>query len=739
MEFRLPAGKSPPAAALALRSAALYGILWQFRLLAGGAADTALFAAALAAGFAVPLILAGVRPKAGFARPLPHAQALAVIALVPWAARFFIAAPGFFAADAAPALDSLLLGFDRNNFVSLFPYYWAAFFTWFSARSRAFLRADIIAAQLLLLAFYCLFRTAALEAYRLPVMMIVLFAAVVFFQLLALMLSAPEEFAARRGEQIRAAALLLLLVIASGALMMRPSQERALERGGGLLQPNLFRFDFSQILKLQSEIRMNDDLILIVRKESYDHHIYLRRFILSGYSEKQGFYRDEERDEPAHPQKLPERRTVLDAAEFQESRAAEQEYFLVNFDASAFIAVNQPEEIIPYENWDASSFNSAYGVTSYVSDARPDTLAAASPRRAGPPDGAFFSASGFGMQEDEYAFYTEYGGGSRIAALAEELAGGYSSSGEMTRRIYEHLRNGEYRYSLKPGIAPDGDQLAWFLFNTKRGYCSYFAFAMTLMLRSLGIPARVAVGFFIDPQSGALGYYPIRSDMAHAWVEVYYPGYGWIDYDPTTTRLAEDEEFAFSSGVPPEIFERLIKEIMENRSRLAVKEGMNGEEENRLSLIGGGAASFLRKNGAALLLMLIVFFFLCLRCGYLALYLLCRDSRQKALRLWAHVKRRLALAGLRRAGNAGEAEWVRSLDERYGFGLYPLYGASAAARFAPVFTPGELSAMRESCREFSARYRKIVSPFRRFLAWALPPLALYAGTSGANRAGRNGG
>jgi transglutaminase-like putative cysteine protease len=752
MEFRLSAEKSP--AALVLRSIALYGILWQFRFLAGDAADTAVFAVALASGFAVPVILAGLRLRPpdgrGAARPLPHIPALIVLVFIPWAVRAFIALPGFFVTEASVTFDSLLLGFDRNNFISLFPYYWAALFTWFSAQSRFFLRFDIIAAQLLLLVFYCLFRTAAMEAYRWPVTMIVLFTSIVFFQLLALMLSMPVELAVRRGERIRAAAVLLVLALAAGALLIRPSQERALERGGGLLQPNLFRFDFSQILRLQSEIRMNDDLILIVRKESRDHHIYLRRFILSGYSEKQGFYRHEERDEPAHPQKLPEGRISLDIAEFQESLPVEQEYFLVNFDASAFIAVNQPKEIIPYASWDASSFNSAYGVTSYVSNVRIGTLTADSPRRAAPPDGVNraggmgFSAMDFGMEDEEYAFYTEYGGNGRIAAYADELSRGYLSSGDMAQQIYDHLRYGEYRYSLKPGIAPDEDQLAWFLFETKRGYCSYFAFAMTLILRSLGIPSRVAVGFFMDPQSGAFDYYPVRSDMAHAWVEVYYPGYGWINYDPTTTQLAEDEEFNFSSGVPPELFERLIKEILENRSRLSAKGGMNGEEEgDRLDSIGRDAASFLRKNVAVLFLILILFFFLCLRCGYLALYRLSRNSRKKAVRLWAHTKRRLALAGLRRAGDVGsirrgEAEWARTLDEQCGLGLYPLYGSVAAARFAPAFRPEELQTMRENYRQFSARYRKTVSLSRRFLAWALPPLAMAIGFPAGKSAGSAG-
>ncbi|MDR1128298.1 MAG: tetratricopeptide repeat protein [Treponema sp.] len=752
MEFRLPAGDSPPVAALALRSFALYGVLWQFRFLAGDVADTAVFAASLAAGFAVPAVLAAMRfgPPGGggengknAALPLRNVPALIILAFIPWTARALIAFSGFFAADAAAVFDSLLLGFDRNNFVSLFPYYWAALFTWFSARSRFFLRFDIIAAQLLLLVFYCLFRTAAMEAYRWPVTMIVLFTAIVLFQLLALVFSMPAEYLVRRGERVRAAAVLVVLALAAGLLMIRPSQERALERGGGLLQPNLFRFDFSHILKLQSEIRVNDDLILIVRKESQDHHIYLRRFILSGYSERQGFYRHEEKDEIDHPQKLPEVRTRVDGDDVPGGRFVGQEYFLVNFDASAFIAINQPREIIPYESWDASSFNSAYGVTSYVSDIPAGSLAANSPRRSLPPDNggqagvSGFTAGDFGMDEKEYAYYTEYGGDGRIAAYAGELSRDYLFSGEMAQAVYDRLRHGEYRYSLKPGIAPDGDQLAWFLYESKRGYCSYFAFAMALMLRSLGIPARVAVGFFLDQQSGVFDYYPIRSDMAHAWVEVYYPGYGWIDYDPTTTQFAEDEEFNFSNGVPPELFERLIKEILENRSRMNAKQGISAEEDQgRLNSIGGDAVSFLRKNGAVLLLTLVVFLFLFLRCGYLVLYCLFRNPRKKAVRLWSHARRRLALAGFRRGGDAGEAEWARSLDGQYSLGLYPLYGNAAAARFSRVFLPEELRIMRENYREFSGRYGKTVSLFRRFLAWALPPLAMAAGRRGPGR--RNG-
>jgi hypothetical protein len=117
---------------------------------------------------------------------------------------------------------------------------------------------------------------------------------------------------------------------------------------------------------------------------------------------------------------------------------------------------------------------------------------------------------------------------------------------------------------------------------------------MALILRSLGIPARVAAGFFIDPSTNTFDYYPVRSDMAHAWVEAPFPGYGWIEYDPTTDQLAEGEEFRFSAGVDQDLFERLMREILENHSRLRPKEGA----ENPDSVLG--FSSLARRAGAFL-------------------------------------------------------------------------------------------------------------------------------------------
>jgi hypothetical protein len=720
---------SPPA--LAFRSVSLFVVLWQFRLLAGELADTGVFAAALFGAFTAGFFF-GVRKI----RPLPT---ILSIALIPWTVRLFIGLPRLFAGGSLNALiawDSLLLNLDRNNFVTLFPFYWAALCTYGSTRSRRFLRADIAAAQIMILVLFVINRSADLAAYRWPALPIAVFSGVVFMQILALMLSLPPELRPQKAEKGVAALAVLLLVLAGGLLIIRPSQEQAVDRGGGLLQPNLFQFDFSQILRLESEIKMNDDLALIVRKDSGDHHIYTRRFTLSGYNAKQGFYRLEESDELVHPSRLPARRADI-GAEISAgivagppglSRVVEQEYYLVNFDSTAFIGMNQPFEIIPFESWDASSFSSAYAVKSRVSEAGPFELLDAVPRtlardvRGGEPR---FTYRDLGMSAEEFNRYTEGAAPPRIAAAAAELAAGLDSYWDMVDTVHDWLRHGDFRYSLKPGIAADGDQLSHFLFVSKKGYCSYFAFAFAVMLRSLGIPCRVAVGFLIDMEMGAFDYYPVRSDMAHAWVEVYYPGFGWIDYDPTTDQLAADEEFNFSRGIPQDLFERLMREILENRARLREKEGEDAAARDpAFADLPRRAARFLRRAGLPLAVALITLLFMLTRCGALCVFWARRDARGKTRALWRHTRRRLALGGLKKKRDEGEAEWAARLDRTRDLAMYALYQDAAEARYAPHYGKRETTAAQEHYRVFSRCYGRALSPGRRALAWLCPPLAL---------------
>ncbi len=90
------------------------------------------------------------------------------------------------------------------------------------------------------------------------------------------------------------------------------------------------------------------------------------------------------------------------------------------------------------------------------------------------------------------------------------------------------------RYSQQLGHVPAGrDPVDWFLFDVKIGYCEQFATAETLMLRSLGIPARLATGYSTGSYDPVLDQSVVRERDAHAWVEVWFPNHGWVPVDPS--------------------------------------------------------------------------------------------------------------------------------------------------------------------------------------------------------------
>jgi transglutaminase-like putative cysteine protease len=120
----------------------------------------------------------------------------------------------------------------------------------------------------------------------------------------------------------------------------------------------------------------------------------------------------------------------------------------------------------------------------------------------------------------------------RVAELARKVTLGQNSDEGRARALEYYLRR-NYGYTLDLLSRDVPDPLADFLFERKKGHCEYFASAMTVMLRSLGIPARLVNGF----QGGTLNpvseLYVIRASDAHSWVEGYIRGRGWTTFDPT--------------------------------------------------------------------------------------------------------------------------------------------------------------------------------------------------------------
>jgi hypothetical protein len=120
----------------------------------------------------------------------------------------------------------------------------------------------------------------------------------------------------------------------------------------------------------------------------------------------------------------------------------------------------------------------------------------------------------------------------RIAELARQVVGARPTMLGQAEALESYLRGG-YGYTLNLPSEVRPDPLADFLFERREGHCEYFATAMTVMLRSLGIPSRLVNGFAGGVENPISGLHVIRSRDAHSWVEAYLPGYGWLEFDPT--------------------------------------------------------------------------------------------------------------------------------------------------------------------------------------------------------------
>ena len=119
-----------------------------------------------------------------------------------------------------------------------------------------------------------------------------------------------------------------------------------------------------------------------------------------------------------------------------------------------------------------------------------------------------------------------------LARLAERLAGDARTPYDAVEKLQQwFLSSGTFHYSNHPPVS--SLPLVGFVTKTHAGYCQHFAGAMALMLRYLGIPARVAVGFAGGTYDPAQHLWNISDREAHAWVEVWFKGYGWLPFDPT--------------------------------------------------------------------------------------------------------------------------------------------------------------------------------------------------------------
>jgi len=135
----------------------------------------------------------------------------------------------------------------------------------------------------------------------------------------------------------------------------------------------------------------------------------------------------------------------------------------------------------------------------------------------------------------------------RVRTLAEEVTAAAGTSYDKAKTLEAYLSS-HYLYTLQLPAQVPRDPIGNFLFERKRGHCEYFASALAIMLRTLGMPARLVNGFRGSEFNRMTGRYVVRARHAHTWVEVYFPGFGWVPFDPTPAG-ANAEEAGFWSNV----------------------------------------------------------------------------------------------------------------------------------------------------------------------------------------------
>ena len=124
----------------------------------------------------------------------------------------------------------------------------------------------------------------------------------------------------------------------------------------------------------------------------------------------------------------------------------------------------------------------------------------------------------------------------KFKQLATQIIADRTTEFDKADAVTQYLRdNMHYVTDLPP--APNGiDPLEWFLFDYKKGFCNYYASSEVLLLRSIGIPSRLAVGFAQGQHQN--DSYVVLKKNSHAWPEVYFPGIGWVEFEPTVNQDA---------------------------------------------------------------------------------------------------------------------------------------------------------------------------------------------------------
>ena len=306
----------------------------------------------------------------------------------------------------------------------------------------------------------------------------------------------------------------------------------------------------------------------------------------------------------------------------------------------------------------------------------------------------------------------------RARAVAGETRSPYAAAVALERWFRV---TGGFTYSERPATAPGVPPLVGFVVDTRTGYCQHFAGAMALMLRLLGIPARVAAGFV--PGHYGDGTWTVTDHDAHTWVEVWFRGYGWLPFDPTPGRGRLSGPYSstsarFDPSAAAKLFAAIVKggEVFGGRAPGIIAHDEQIRTPRSAADVPG--RSFNAPSGGEKHSPSLLWFLFLLAAGVAALIVVLKQARRK-LRYLTRDPRRVASACAQELADflhdqritASRAATLHELGEtiaeQYGVDAEPFARAAATARYGPRTEAGAAARRaRTELRELKRKLRR---------------------------------
>ncbi len=305
-----------------------------------------------------------------------------------------------------------------------------------------------------------------------------------------------------------------------------------------------------------------------------------------------------------------------------------------------------------------------------------------------------------------------------LADEARRVAGGARSAYAAAVALEAFFRSSRFEYDEQPPVAAGVPPLVSFVTGHRRGYCQQFAGAMALMLRYLGVPARVAAGFTSGSYDARARRWTVTDHDAHAWVEVWFDGWGWLPFDPTPGRgrlsgayTTASRNFDYASVAS------IMRSLSRSNPGLNLAPGAGREAPERVTPsrdlpgdLTGTAARGGDRSASLLRLLALVAAALAAAIALAKAVLrrsryLTRDPRRVAAACRSELVDILADQRIAVPAGATLAELATTVRARLGVDARPFQVAAGAARFAP---PEEAaSAARRARRELRRLRRSI--------------------------------